>query len=178
MSGQQDQEKQSILAQLKQLVEGGESPEEAVSRVLAPYGGPRTDPLCKFVWPALLKLARGLHGKRSNESARRTLFHSRPYKTDEQREEANAVLRKTVMWFQGKPIVWDDLTIENLEIKIAWIRTHIGTMVDTLRVMEHAKELIIEHGVKRLGDIDNWPDLLRERAGANALDDVDTPALP
>lgn len=163
---------QTITAQLKQLVDNGVDADEAVTTVLAPYRGRGCEPLVNFVWPALLKLARGMQSKRNNESVRRNVFHPAPFKSVEQHQEANTSLRTMVFRSNGRMIQWDDLTVEDLEAKIAWIRVHIGTLAEMIGVMQHAKELIIENGVKRLGDIDDWPDLLRERAGADAVSNI------
>ena len=163
----EDEKPVSIIQQLRHLIDESEdvTPEEAVERVLSPYGTKDTDSLCAYVWPALLRVTRNMHAKTSNESVRKNVHRSGPYKDSAQHREANLSLRRTVFREpDGSVVHWDDLTVDILERKIAWIRTHIGTLVDHMNILQHARELLIAHNAKRLGDIVDWPDLLRQQA--------------
>lgn len=146
-----------IHQQLREHIENGSSPEEAATLVLAPFRA-TADKLCDFAWPAVLKTARDIEGKLSND----TMHASFRGKLND-RGAAQAKLRNTVFRLGNQTVLWDDLTPEALDAKIAWLRASIGTLVDHLKILETARELMSEHKVTRLGDISNWTLLIENQ---------------
>lgn len=166
MSNTDEEKPVSIIQQVRHIIDEDEelTPEEVVERVLSPYGSKTTDPLCAYVWPALLRVTRNMHSKTSNENVRRNVHRPKPYRDAAEHEDANVSLRRTVFRdTKGGVMYWDDLTIDVLERKIAWIRTHIGTLVDHMNILTRTRDLMVKHSAERLGDIENWPDLLRDQ---------------
>lgn len=170
MTPKDDDDQVSIVEQLRQTIsEGNITPEDAVEKILVPYGTKDTDRLCAYVWPALLRLARNMQARNNNEAVRHNVHRAGPFKDAAEHREANHRLRTTVFRDRdGGAIRWDDVTIAHLDRKISWIRAHIGTLTDHLHILEHARNLMEEVGATRLGDVRDWPDLLRERAGVDA----------
>lgn len=146
-----------INEQLRERIKNGSSPEEAATLVLAPFRA-TADKLCDFAWPAVLKAARDIEGKLSTD----TMHASFRGKLSD-RGAAQAKLRNTVFRFGNQTVLWDDVTPEILEDKIAWLRASIGTLVDHLKILETARDLMEEFKVHRLGDINNWTTIIESR---------------
>lgn len=170
MTPKNEDDQVSIVEQLRHIISDGDiTPEDAVEKILSPYGTKDTDPLCAYVWPVLLRLSRNIQAKNNNQAVRRNVHRTGPFRNTDEHREANHQLRTTVFRDRdGGSVRWDDVTIDHLDRKIAWIRAHIGTLTDHLHILEHARNLMEEVGATRLGDVRDWPDLLRERAGVDA----------
>src|SRR5690242_3204374 len=115
----------SILSQLREQLLVGRSPEEAATNVLETYGGVDRDPLCKFVWPVILQAARGIEGKLERETRNDVFFGPDSKRNQERRLQLPKMVYRMP---GGQRVLWDDLTLDKIEAKIAYMRTHLGSL--------------------------------------------------
>lgn len=154
----------TIQTQLKEYLLVGKTPEDAAIAVLEPYGGPE-DALCRFVWPLILKAARDCEG-RLERGIRNDAFYSNDgQKHAEQRLQLPKMVYRMP---DGRRVLWDDLTLELIEAKLAYLRTQIGGLLDHIGVLEEAAKLIREHSVTKLGEVSDWVDKIRDVVGVTA----------
>jgi hypothetical protein len=169
---------QPIRAQLSGHIESGMCPEDAAHKVLAPY---EPSPLALHVWPFVLKEARDIEGRMGRRVMSAALVSSFSHdgvvtESTAKTQTARIKLRQTVYRLpDGTRVLWDDLTTDELDVKIAWMRTHIGSLADHLRILERARSLMVERGADKLGDIDGWVDLV---AGDVATSSAAVAAIP
>lgn len=158
-----------ILSQLREQLLVGRSPEEAAHAILDPYGGVENDPLCRYVWPVILKAARDCEGKLSRASRNEAFFGD----DSKGNQETRLHLPKMVYRMpNGSRVLWDDLTLDKIEAKIAYLRTQIGGLVDHLSILISARRVLQTCACTRLGDVPGWVDLVREGLGSVTPDDI------
>lgn len=157
---------ESVWSQLTRLI-GDEDipPEQATETVMKDLSARWKD----FSRPFVLRAARGIEGRIVNRRMRRAIgpaaLGSRHH------ESAMGRLSTTVYHLpDGQRVLWDDMTVVMLDLKIAQLRKHIGSLVDHLRVLEVARKLCADRGVDRLGDIAGWAELVAaETASAEVV---------
>lgn len=157
---------QPIRAQLSGHIESGMCPEDAAHKVLAPY---EPSPLASHVWPFVLKEARDIEGRIGRRVMSAALASSFTHngvvaEATAKAQVARIKLRTTVYRLpDGTRVLWDDLTTDEIDVKIAWMRTQIGSIADHLQILERARSLMVERGAAKLGDIDGWVDLVARK---------------
>lgn len=150
---------ESVTGQLKRLIDSGTAPVEATEKVMAEL--PKR--WKEFARPFVLRTARGMEGQLVNRRMRRT-FAGTAGRGSRNQEAAVVRLDSTVYrTASGARIVWADWTVDHLELKIAQLRKQVGSLVEHLRILEAARDLCVEKGVDRIGEIPGWVDLVRER---------------
>jgi hypothetical protein len=148
--------KESVTGQIKRLIEEGETPDRVTETVMADLPRRWKD----FARPFVLRFVRGVEGQVVNRRMRRVFTGTRG---THNREQAVERLHSTVYRLpSGQRVLWDDMTVEYLELKIAQLRKHVGALVGHLRILEAARKLCADRGVERLGDIPGWVDLVQE----------------
>lgn len=150
----------TIKSLLREYLLTGRTPEEAASTVLDPYGGVDSDPLCAFVWPVVLRTARDMELELAHETRQSVFFSNSTSETA--RARAIALPRTVYHMPNGKEVLWDDLTVDLIDLKIAHLRTQIGGLVDHIMVLEAARKLLVSYGATQLSEIPGWVDLVRE----------------
>ena len=151
---------ESVTGQLKRLIEGGKAPAEATETVMAEL--PKR--WREFFRPFVLRMARGIEGQVVNRRMRRALTGSRRGAGARHQEAAVVRLESTVYrTAEGARIVWADWTVDYLELKIAQLRKQVGSLLEHLRILEAARDLCVEKGVDRIGEIPGWVELVRGR---------------
>jgi len=163
---------ETVHGQLRRLIAAGASPGEATDAVMSDLPPRWKD----WARPFVLRRASGIEGELVNGCMRRALLPVPTAGADGQLETppvrleagrrrqlaAVARLHDTVYRLpDGQRILWDDMTIDAIDLKIAQMRKLVGSLVDHLRVLEAARKLCAEHGVDRLGDVEDWAELLR-----------------
>lgn len=163
----------SLATAFKQLIETeGLTPRQAVDRVLELYELQST-PLAVRITPLLFEDAKEVERSKARETRKWALQQRLPVPRTPSavvaiKHERQQAISTTVFHMpDGKRILWGDLRIQDLNAKIAWMRAHVGTIMDHLKVLEKAQQLITERGVERLGDVPNWADLIRAHMVGN-----------
>jgi len=66
-------------------------------------------------------------------------------------------LRNNTFWVPGHgPVSWGEATEAHHLARAKWLRDHAATLVTSAERHEQAAELIQQHGVEKLGDIDGF----------------------
>lgn len=163
---------ETVHGQLRRLIAEGASPESATETVMSDL------PIRWQDWarPFVLRRASGIEGEIVNGRMRRALLPDarmtvvassgeRPAPSSGgRRHQAVALtkLRETVYRLpDGQRVLWDDMTVDFIDLKIAQMRKHVGGLVDHLRILEAARKLCAEHGVTRIGDVNGWVEELQ-----------------
>jgi hypothetical protein len=143
--------------QLHRLIKEGTPPAQAAETVMSDVPKRWRDIFRPFV----LRRARGIEGEIVNRQMRTAFTGNRGSR---HQEKAATHLDNTVYrTATGARVVWADWTVDQLELKIAQLRKQIGSLVEHLRILEAARDLCVEKGVERIGEIPGWVDLVRER---------------
>lgn len=151
----------SVQGQMRQMIVEGLTPAEVTEAVMAELPRRWKD----FARPFVLRLARGIEGKIVNRRMKRAMSGRRG-----SRHQEAAVIRLDGTVYKlpdGQRIVWADWGPDEFDAKIAWLRKQVGSLVDHLNVLEAARDLCLEKGVDRIGDIPGWVDQVRERVEHN-----------
>lgn len=168
-------EHESVQKHLHRLISEGMDPERATEEVMSDL--PRR--WKEWARPFVLRRASGIEGEIVNGRMRRALLPmtlqptALPTSAGETPTVPNGVgrrhqlaavtkLRETVYRLpDGERVLWDNMTIDMLDLKIAQMRKLIGSLVDHLHILEAARKLCAEHGVERLGDVEGWVEILQ-----------------
>jgi hypothetical protein len=164
----------SIGQQLREALKAGATPEDAVRKVLGPFGAvlaeAGNDHLVGYARPAVLSEARRL-GRQLIRRAEDRSFGAAPASRDR--------MRLGQIEFHlpdGQVVSWADATAEQHGARIAWLRTYISSVEEDLARHERAAKLLAEHGAAKLSDIPGWEDLIGDDADSEDADDGDASA--
>ena len=163
----------TIGQQLREALKTGVTAEEAVRRVLRPFGAvlaeAGNDHLVGYARPAVLSEARRLSRQLIRRAEDRS-FGAAPSSQDRMR------LGQIVFHLpSGESVSWADATAEQHGVRIAWLRTYIATVEEDLGRHERAVKLLADHGAEKLSDIPGWEDLIGDDV-EDAGSDVDASA--
>lgn len=153
---------------LRKLIESGVAPEEATDTLLEELPQSWRGWVRGFV----LKQARDEEGRVVNRIMKKELGSAlvsdslasaeRITKGGKKFRKVQEDIQNTVYrTAKGVRVLWDDMTVDLLDLKIAQLRKQVGALVDHLLPLEAARCLCVERGVERLGDIPGWPSLVR-----------------
>lgn len=147
--------KPATRTRLRHLIQEGSTPDQAAAMILGEIMD--LDELREMCWPLLVKAARNEQRAVSTRTLRAALAQGAP-------PEMRLKLTRTVYRLRdGTEIMWDDMTLDQLDVEIARLRTKIGSMVDRLHALTIARDLMIEKDVAVLGEIPDWVDEVAER---------------
>lgn len=150
-----------LFRELYRLIKAGLAPDAATSEAIAAFEcleGEAAD----LVWPFVHRDAKrieGTIGRRVMQAA----FGADEKKKRAVKSIAQAAIGRTVYKDpDGNRVLWDDLSREAIGLKLAQLRQHVRRIDWHVQVLECAEELLAEHDVSRLGDIEGWPKLVDE----------------
>lgn len=160
-------------AALRRMILDGVHPEQAAAGVLDEALGDAAPGLDAGVYGWLRALvvreARHLEGRLGNRRARRVLGPAGWPAGSARFAEQSQKLRTTIYHLpDGTRVQWQEMTLDWVEVKIAEFRKHIGRYSEHLAVLLSVRELLAERDAARLGDIPEWPELVRKLADGRA----------
>lgn len=156
----------SVRGRVAELLRGGATPVDAAETVLdeAPDRWPDWR---GFFRPLVFRLAQDMNNAVVNDAARVALGAGQG-QSERRRAAALRRLRECAYYTPtGERVLWDDLTVDLIDVRIALLRKQVGSMVEHLGILEAARKLCADRGVDRLGDIDGWEDLVRAALAAS-----------
>jgi hypothetical protein len=158
---------ESVTGQMRRLIREGKTPAEVAEAAMADMPKRWRDVARPFV----LRIARGIEGQVVNRRMRRVFTGAGG---GVRHQEAAVVRLETTVYrtATGTRIVWSHWTVDELELKIAQLRKQVGSLLEHLRILESARDLCVEKGVDRIGEIPGWIDLVRERLAQKHVDDA------
>lgn len=159
---------ENVWQQIRRLLEEGHEPAAVTEQIMADLPRRWKD----FARPFVLRCVRTAEGQVVNRRMRQALGpFVGPAATGKQaarRQAAVDRLRHTVYRMpDGTRVLWDDMTVAQIDLKIAQLRKQIGSLVDHLHILEAARKLCADHGVTRLGEIDGWQQMVTDIAAAS-----------
>lgn len=79
----------------------------------------------------------------------------------------------------GARVVWEDMTLREIRLKIAQFRKSLGSAIDHVTILVAAADMLQEHQATRIGDVPGWYAEMQARlAGADVVIDHAMTALP
>lgn len=153
---------------LRRMIREGSHPEEAASAALLEALGDEIlgaieRPAREWLYGLALHEARHLEGQAGNRRMKRVLSAGGLPVGSPRYEEVTRKLRQTFYHMpDGARVLWDDMSLDFLEAKIAEFRKQIGKLAEHAAILEAARDLLIERGAAKLRDIPDWPELVRK----------------
>lgn len=154
------------------MVREGAHPEEAASAALLEALGDKVlAGICsgsrEWLYGLVLREARHLEGQAGNRRMRSVLAAGHLPAATPRFEKVTRKLRETVYHLpDGARVLWDDMSLDFLEAKIAEMRKQIGVLAEHMGVLVAARDLLVERGAERLRDVPDWPTLVRKMTEA------------
>ncbi len=164
----------SPAALMGRLIREGASPDEAAAAALTGALGDEVlacvgQDAREWLYGLALREARHLEGRHVNARMKRVLGRRGLPGGTPRHDELAATLRVTVYRLpDGARVLWDGLTVDLIEAKIAALRKQVGAVLDHVRILEAARDLMAERDAGVLGDIPGWAVLVRKMAGEGA----------
>jgi hypothetical protein len=154
--------------ELRRLVREGTDPETAAHLVLVDSFGDEIladldAAVFRWLENLVVREARQVEGQETNRRMKRVLGSRGIAPGSPKFAEADRKLRQAVYHTaDGARVLWDDMTVAEVRAKIALLRKQVGSLAGHLVILEAACDLMAERAAERLGDIPDWPVLVRK----------------
>lgn len=149
------------------IAAGGTDIDVVTDKTLAPYaaGAPA---LCAFAWPAVRSLVHKLQRRRARDIEELSFGLMALSDGELGPAIASRICVRHVKFRpgDGTEVSWDDATVEQHQLRIAWQRTLISSVEVDVSRHQAAIALCLRYGVDRLSDIDAWEDKIMVKGAA------------
>lgn len=154
---------------MRQMLHDGKSPEDAASAALLNAVGDLVlaevdEGTRDWLYGLVLREARSIEGQVSGRLMRQVAGGKGALKVGSRHHaEAAEKLRRTVYHSaDGARVLWDELTVDLIDAKIALLRKQVGALVEHIGILKAARQVLVNEGADSLGDVPDWPELVRE----------------